>query len=134
MDGVRVGYYSQDFATLDFDEKVYDSLENARADEVEIQDMRSIAAGFLLHGDLMGHRVGDLSEGQKALLSFARLTIMRPGILILDEPTNHVNFRHIPVLAEAINSYEGAMVLISHMEEFVSQIKVNDYLELGKLR
>ena len=134
MDGVKVGYYSQDFATLDFDETVFDSLENVRSDEVEIQDMRSIAAGFLLYGDIMGHKVGDLSEGQKALLSFARLVIMRPGILILDEPTNHVNFRHIPVLAEAINSYEGAMVIISHMEEFVKQIKVNDYLELEKLK
>ena len=72
-------------------------------------------------------------EGQKGLLSFARLVLMKPGVLILDEPTNHINFRHIPVLAKAINDYKGTILLISHMPEFVEQIKVDHYLELDKL-
>ena len=90
LDGVRVGYYSQDFATLDYNEKVFDSLQNAMprsSDAVDIQEMRSIAAGFLITGELMEHKVGDLSEGQKGLLFFARLVLMCPGLLILDEPT-----------------------------------------------
>jgi ATP-binding cassette subfamily F protein 3 len=133
LDGVVVGYYSQDFATLDYDETVFDSLKNIMADGIDEQEMRSTAASFLITGNLMGHKVGDLSEGQKGLLSFARLVLMRPGLLILDEPTNHINFRHIPVIAKAINKYEGAMILVSHMEEFVNEIKVDEYLELGKV-
>ncbi len=130
---VIVGYYSQDFANLDFSQTVYDSLDSVRMSDFGPNEMRSVAAGFLITGDLMGHRVGDLSEGQKGLLSFARLVLMKPGLLILDEPTNHINFRHIPVIAEALNDYEGAMIMISHMSEFVNEIKVNQYLELDKL-
>jgi ATP-binding cassette, subfamily F, member 3 len=133
MDGVRVGYYSQDFATLNYDQNVFDSLESVRVEGVDPQQMRSIAAGFLIGGELMGHKIAHLSEGQKGLLSFARLVLMQPGLLVLDEPTNHINFRHIPVIAKAINKYEGAMILISHMPEFVEEIKVDEYLDLGKL-
>jgi ATP-binding cassette subfamily F protein 3 len=133
LDGVRVGYYSQDFATLDFQQTVFDSLKSAMSDGYDVQDMRSIAAGFLITGELMGHPVTALSEGQKGLLSFARLVLMKPGLLILDEPTNHINFRHIPVIAEAINNFEGAIILVSHMSDFVKAIRVDDELDLAKL-
>jgi ATPase subunit of ABC transporter with duplicated ATPase domains len=129
----RVGYYSQDFATLDYEQTVFDSLKNASAEEMDIPTMRSIAAGFLITGELMGHKISHLSEGQKGLLSFARLVLMRPGLLILDEPTNHINFRHIPIIAQAINNYAGTIILISHMPDFVKEIKFNHQLDLGKL-
>lgn len=133
LEGVRVGYYSQDFSTLNYEDTVFDSLKNSMVDGTDIQDARSVAAGFLITGELMGHRVGDLSEGQKGLLSFARLVLMQPGLLILDEPTNHINFRHIPVIAEAISGFEGAMILVSHMPEFVKEIRIDDELDLGKI-
>ncbi|MFA6551561.1 MAG: ATP-binding cassette domain-containing protein [Patescibacteria group bacterium] len=132
LDGVRVGYYSQDFSTLNFDDTVFNSLQSALIDGANIQAMRSVAASFLITGDLMEHKVSHLSEGQKGLLSFARLVLMQPGLLILDEPTNHINFRHIPVIAKAINDYQGAMILVSHMEDFVKEIKIDEYLDLGK--
>lgn len=128
-----VGYYSQDFATLDYTQTVFDSLKSVLADGIDIQDMRSIAAGFLITGELMGVKVSNLSEGQKGLLSFARLVLMKPDLLVLDEPTNHINFRHIPIIAHAINKYDGAIILISHMPDFVSEIKFNNELDLGKL-
>lgn len=131
--GVRVGYYSQDFSTLDFDQTVFASLQEVLADGLGEQELRSIAAGFLITGDLMGHKIAALSEGQKGLLSFARLVLMQPGLLILDEPTNHINFRHIPVIAEAINNYEGALMMVSHSPEFVESVKITDELDLGKL-
>ncbi len=133
LNDVRVGYYSQDFSTLDYSDTVFDSLKGAMADGMEDADMRSVASGFLITGDLMGHRVSDLSEGQKGLLAFARLVLMQPGLLVLDEPTNHINFRHIPVIAEAINNYEGAIILVSHMPEFVREIKMDEELDLGRL-
>ncbi|MFA4996259.1 MAG: ATP-binding cassette domain-containing protein [Patescibacteria group bacterium] len=131
LDEVRVGYYSQDFSNLDFDQTVFDSLMSARTEGMDVQTMRSVAAGFLIGGDLMGHKISALSEGQKGLLSFARLTLMQPGLLILDEPTNHINFRHLPIIAKAIDEYRGAMIMVSHMPDFVEQIKFDDELDLS---
>lgn len=133
MEGTRVGYYSQDFSTLDYSQTVFDSLKTIMAEGYDLQEVRSIAAGFLITGELMGRTVAELSEGQKGLLSFARLVLMKPGLLILDEPTNHINFRHIPVIAEAINDYQGAIILVSHMPDFVKEIKIADELDLRKI-
>jgi ATPase subunit of ABC transporter with duplicated ATPase domains len=133
LDGVKIGYYSQDFSNLDFEQTVFDSLSSAMDENTDTQTMRAIAAGFLLGSDLMGHKVGDLSEGQKGLLAFARIVIMQPGLLIMDEPTNHINFRHLPVIARAIDKYEGAMILVSHMPEFVKQLKFVDEIDLGRV-
>ena len=58
---------------------------------------------------------------------------MKPGLLILDEPTNHINFRHIPIIAEAINNYQGAIIMVSHMADFVKDIEFSDQLNLGNL-
>ncbi|MFA6963700.1 MAG: ATP-binding cassette domain-containing protein [Patescibacteria group bacterium] len=133
LEGVRIGYYSQDFSNLDFEQTVFDSLASAKMGDTDIQTMRSIAAGFLIGGGLMGHKVSELSEGQKGLLSFARLVLMEPGLLIMDEPTNHINFRHLPVIAKAIDQYKGAMIMVSHMPDFVSQIRFDEYIDLGKV-
>ncbi|MFA6974111.1 MAG: ATP-binding cassette domain-containing protein [Parcubacteria group bacterium] len=133
LEGVKVGYYSQDFANLDFEDTVWDSLKKAKAEHLDEQQMRSVASIFLITGELMGSQVGDLSEGQKGLLSFARLVLMEPGLLILDEPTNHINFRHIPVIAEAVNAYAGTLIMVSHMPEFVEQIRIDEILDLGKV-
>lgn len=130
-DGVRVGYYRQDFSTLNFDHTVHDALFAASATHIE-QDIRSVAAGFLIRGDMMDTKVGALSEGQKGLVAFACLVLQKPGLLILDEPTNHINFRHIPVIAQALHDYEGAMILVSHVQEFVEKIRIDEVLDLGK--
>ena len=133
--GIRVGYYRQDFSTLNFDETVFESLTNALIEsgsDVNEVYFRSTAAKFLITADLIQSKIGDLSEGQKGLVSFARLVLLKPGLLILDEPTNHINFRHIPIIAKALNEYEGAMILVSHVPEFVSQIRIDTVLDLEK--
>jgi len=133
--GIRVGYYRQDFSTLNFDETVFESLTNALLEsESDVNEvyLRSVAAKFLITSDFIQSKIGDLSEGQKGLVSFARLVLLKPGLLILDEPTNHINFRHIPVIAKALNQYEGAMILVSHVPEFVSQIRIDKVLDLEK--
>ncbi|MDP3697770.1 MAG: ABC-F family ATP-binding cassette domain-containing protein [Candidatus Taylorbacteria bacterium] len=129
--GVRVGYYRQDFSTLNFDDTVYGSLISVMKEKDE-QQMRSLAAGFLITGDMMKTKIGSLSEGQKGLVALARLVLQKPGLLILDEPTNHMNFRHIPEIAKALNAFEGAMVLVSHVPEFVDKIRIDEILDLGK--
>ena len=129
--GVKVGYYRQDFSTLNFEDTVYDSLMLVM-DKKDEEHLRSTAAGFFITADQVGSKIGSLSEGQKGLVSFARLVLQKPGLLILDEPTNHINFRHLPVIAKALNQYEGAMVLVSHVPDFVSQIKIDETLDLEK--
>jgi len=129
--GITIGYYRQDFSTLNFEDTVFKSLYEVTKDQSE-HTMRGIAAGFLINGDMMNTKIGNLSEGQKGLVAFARLVLERPGLLILDEPTNHINFRHIPVIAEALNKYEGAMIMVSHVPDFVSKIRIDFTLDLEK--
>lgn len=128
---VRVGYYRQDFSTLNFDDVVYKSLYDIMKEPDEHR-LRSTAASFLITAEMMKTKIGSLSEGQKGLVAFARLVLQEPGLLILDEPTNHINFRHLPVIAKALSEYEGAMVLVSHVHEFVSQIRIDQTLQLDK--
>src|SRR3989344_4165523 len=130
-DGVKVGYYRQDFSNLDFEKTVYESLISVMAKHDE-EKMRSVAAGFLINPDIMRTKIGSLSEGQKGLVAFARLVLEAPGLLILDEPTNHINFRHLPVIAKALHDYKGAMILVSHVPDFVSQIRTDETLDLEK--
>jgi ATP-binding cassette subfamily F protein 3 len=133
--GIRVGYYRQDFSTLDFDHTVHESLSEAllaSGEKLNEEYMRAVASGFLITGELIKTRVGNLSEGQKGLVAFARLVLQKPGLLILDEPTNHINFRHLPIIAKALSEFQGAMILVSHVPEFVEQIRIDETLDLDK--
>ena len=129
-EGVKVGYYRQDFSTLNFEDTVYQSLMAVlvRKDE---EFMRSVAAGFLITSEIINTKIGSLSEGQKGLVAFARLVLEKPSLLILDEPTNHINFRHLPLIAAALNKYQGAMILVSHVPEFVAEIRIDEVLDLN---
>ena len=129
---VRVGYYRQDFSGLNFDDTVFESLKGVMIEGTD-QDVYATAGHFLLHASLLKNKVSSLSEGQKGLLCYARFVLQRPGLLILDEPTNHINFRHLPVIANAIEAYEGAMILVSHAPDFVEQIRIDETLDLGSL-
>ena len=131
--GVKIGYYRQDFSTLNFEQTVYECLLESM-DKKSEEDLRSCAAGFLLTKDVLKTKIGSLSEGQKGLVAFAQLTLLKPGLLILDEPTNHINFRHLPEIAKALDKYEGTMILVSHVPDFVEQIKIDNVLDLAKKR
>jgi ATPase subunit of ABC transporter with duplicated ATPase domains len=129
--GTKIGYYRQDFSTLDFDRTAFEAIEEVMQ-KGEREDVYKVAARFLLPANLLQNKVASLSEGQKGLLLFARLVVEEPNLLILDEPTNHINFRHIPVIAEALDAYKGAMILVSHVPDFVGSIRIDEELDLGK--
>ncbi len=130
-EGVKIGYYRQDFSNLDF-EKTPREIFFEVMEEPNEQNMRSIVSGFLIDSNVIKTKIGLLSEGQKGLVAFARLVLMKPGLLILDEPTNHINFRHIPVIAEALKKYQGAMILVSHVPDFVKKVGIDEVLDLSK--
>lgn len=127
---VKIGYYRQDFSNLDFDQTVYDCLRQTAPEEIGEQELRKTAAWFLITWEIMKTRIWDLSEWQKWLVAFCRLVFLKPWVLILDEPTNHINFRHIPIIAEALDAFEWWMILVSHVDEFVWQIRIDQYLDL----
>ncbi len=138
-DDIKIGYYKQDFGHFsagggsasggDSEQKAYDALSEVMQKKDE-HILRATAASFLLDGRVLDHPIKSLSEGQKGLLSFARLVLMKPGLLILDEPTNHINFRHLPVIAKALDSYEGGMIIVSHIPDFVQQIRIDQIVDL----
>jgi len=133
--GVRVGYYRQDFSTLDFSDTVYQSLKKSMENSgsrFNDEKLRSVSASFLITAEFMNIKIGALSEGQKGLVAFAGLVLLEPALLILDEPTNHINFRHLPIIAKALSSFAGAMILVSHVEDFVKQIRIDETLRLDK--
>lgn len=130
--GTKIGYYRQDFSNLNFEETVMESLLSS-IEEVSQKDLRSTAAGFLIDENIIKSKIKDLSEGQKGLVAFARLVLQKPGLLILDEPTNHINFRHLPIIASALDKYEGPMILVSHVQDFIDKIRIDKIIELDKI-
>ncbi len=129
---IKIGYYKQDFSNFDFQQKAFDALKEVM-EKYDEHNLRAAAAGFLLDGKLLDQPIAALSEGQKGLLSFCRLVLMKPGLLILDEPTNHINFRHLPIIAKALDNYEGASIMVSHIPDFVSQIRIDQVIDLNAL-
>lgn len=126
-----IGYYQQDFGNLPGEQTAFGVLQEADPKNTE-HVIRSTAAGFLLDGALLASPIRALSEGQKGLLTFCRLVLQKPGLLILDEPTNHINFRHLPILAQALDAYEGAMLLVSHIPDFLAQIRIDTVVDLDR--
>lgn len=131
ISNVHIGYYSQNFSMLNFESVVYDSLALVSGEHFE-KEIRSVAAGFLITSDFIYAKIGSLSEGQKGLVAFARLVLQKPGLLILDEPTNHINFRHLPIIASALDKYDGAMILVSHAPEFIEKIRIDQIVDMEK--
>lgn len=131
-DEIVIGYYAQDFSTLDYEQTAYDCLA-AVLEKPHEETIRSTAAKFLLGRKALESQIKYLSEGQKGLLSFARLVLLQPGLLVLDEPTNHINFRHLPIIAKALDEFEGAIIMVSHIPEFVDQIKIDERIELDRV-
>jgi ATP-binding cassette subfamily F protein 3 len=129
---IRIGYYAQDFSSLDYDKTVLDFLYEKGMTKEE-QKVRATAAKFLISGDMVYKKIETLSEGQKGLVALAGLVLGEPGLVILDEPTNHINFRHLPVIAKAIKEFEGAVILVSHDDAFVKEIGEMKTLDLGTL-
>jgi ATP-binding cassette subfamily F protein uup len=88
---------------------------------------------FKLKVDDLSQELGTMSGGQQKRVALAKLIIDEPEFIILDEPTNHINFRHVPVIAKAVRNFEGAVILVSHDESFLKDIGETQVVDMGAL-
>ena len=112
--GLRVGYFAQhQVDRLRLDESALWHLQRIAAGERE-QELRNHLGGFDFRGDQVFQRVADLSGGEKARLALALIVWERPNLLLLDEPTNHLDIEMREALAESLQDFEGALIVVAH--------------------
>jgi ATPase subunit of ABC transporter with duplicated ATPase domains len=126
---VKMGYFAQHaMELLDGDDTVFEALE--RAFPVAPQNsLRTLAGCFGFSGDDAEKKCRVLSGGEKARLVMAKMLYDPPNFLVLDEPTNHLDMATKEMLVEALKSYEGTMLFVSHDRHFLAELS-NRVLEL----
>ena len=124
---VDIGYFAQNQSGL-FDDNitVLQTLEDA-ADENSRTKVRDILGAFLFKGEDVDKRVKVLSGGERGRLSLAKLLLRPHNVLILDEPTNHLDMNSKDVLKEALKSYTGTLILVSHDRDFLQGLSDTVY-------
>lgn len=119
--GLSIGYYDQEHQGLDNSNTVIDELWNCFPDKTQTE-IRSVLAGFLFTSEDVFKKVGVLSGGEKARLTFAKLMLEKSDLLILDEPTNHLDAPSREVLEGALSGYDGTLLCVSHDRYFISKL------------
>ncbi len=119
---VDIGYYAQNQAEeLDGNLTVFETLDEVAVGDIRKQ-LRSILGAFLFSGDDAEKKVKVLSGGEKARLALCKLLLHPYNLLILDEPTNHLDIRAKGVLKEALQAYDGTLIVVSHDRDFLSDL------------
>lgn len=120
---LHIGYYSQEFETFDFSKTILETVEAAC--DLPLTQVRPILAKFNFLRERIYQTVGTLSGGEKTRLSIALLMLQSYNLLILDEPTTYLDLQSQKIILEALKSYKGAMLFVSHTEEFVEGLTPN---------
>nr|WP_027870357.1 ABC-F family ATP-binding cassette domain-containing protein [[Eubacterium] cellulosolvens] len=118
---VDAAYFDQQSASITSDERVIDWFHN-RYPSLPEKEVRTILAGYLFYGKDMGKKVNSLSGGEKARLVLASLMQSRPNLLILDEPTNHMDIPAKETLESVFRNYRGTIVFVSHDRYFLGRV------------
>ena len=130
---VSIGYYAQNQDDLmDGDFTVYDTLDRVAVGDIRTR-LRDILGAFLFRGEDVDKKVKVLSGGERSRLAMARMMLEPHNLLVLDEPTNHMDMRSKDILKEAIRKFDGTVVVVSHDREFLDGIvdKVYEFRDGG---
>ena len=116
---VKIGYFAQDSAErLNPEKSVFETIDDIAVGEKR-KEIRTILGAFLFGGDDIDKKVKVLSGGERTRLAICRLLFQDFNFLIMDEPTNHLDIQSKDILKEALNSYEGTLLLVSHDRDFL---------------
>jgi ATPase subunit of ABC transporter with duplicated ATPase domains len=127
--GLKVGYYAQEHETLDVTKTVLENMQRA-APQLNDTDSRKVLGSFLFTGDDVNKKAGVLSGGEKTRLALATLVVSSANVLLLDEPTNNLDPASREEILGALNSFSGAVVLVSHDEGAVRALNADRVLIL----
>lgn len=116
---VNIGYYDQEHHVLDPDKTIFDEIRDAYPDLNNTQ-IRNTLAAFLFTNEDVFKYIRDLSGGERGRVSLAKLMLSNANFLILDEPTNHLDITSKEILENALNSYTGTVLFVSHDRYFIN--------------
>lgn len=128
---VKVGYFAQNQASLlDPDLTIFQTVDEVAFGDIRNQ-IKNILGRFMFSGDDIDKKVSMLSGGEKTRLAMVKLLLEPVNLLILDEPTNHLDLKSKDVLKEALSTYDGTLILVSHDRDFLQGLsqKVFEFKE-----
>jgi len=118
---VQESFYAQhQLEALNISNTVLDEMKEAGSGKTELE-LRSLLGCFLFSGDEVEKKIRVLSGGEKARVALAKVITGKANFLILDEPTNHLDIHSVDLLTDALNKYEGTIILVSHDRYFISK-------------
>ena len=117
---VQIGYYDQEHHVLHAEKTIFEEISDTYPTLTETQ-IRNMLAAFLFTGDDVFKVISSLSGGERGRVSIAKLMLSEANFLILDEPTNHLDIASKEILEEALNSYTGTVLYVSHDRYFINQ-------------
>lgn len=127
---VKIGYFAQNQASLlDGELTVFDTIDRVAVGDIRTR-IKDILGAFMFGGEAIDKRVKVLSGGERSRLAMIRLLLEPVNLLILDEPTNHLDMRSKDVLKEALQAFDGTVILVSHDRDFLDGI-VSKVYEFG---
>lgn len=118
---VKLGYYDQEMSDLNEDNTILDEVWSANQKLVQTE-VRSALAAFLFTDEDVFKRISVLSGGEKSRIAMLKLIFSDSNFIILDEPTNHLDINSREILEEALNEYEGTMLIVSHDRYFINKL------------
>jgi len=128
---VDIGYYAQNQEDiLDKKATVYDTLDRIAVGDIRTK-LRDILAAFLFKGEDIDKKVAVLSGGERSRLAMAKLMLKAHNLLALDEPTNHMDIRSKDILKQALQAYDGTIIVVSHDRDFLNGLvdKVYEFID-----
>lgn len=117
---VKIAYFDQEHAILDKDKTIFEEISDSYP-ELNQTKIRNTMAAFMFTEDDVFSKIGVLSGGEQGRVALAKLMLSNANFLILDEPTNHLDIMSKEILEEAVKSYEGTILYISHDRYFINQ-------------